>query len=58
MARLLLIWLSWPLVLFAIALLAVLPGNGFTIDLLHGWLVPAVALLLPPLLATIVWGRK
>ncbi len=34
--------------------------GGFSIDLLHasGWILLAVVLLAPPLVATIVWGSQ
>jgi len=62
MGRVLLIWCSWPILLIALLFALVMSGGGFSLDLLHTsvsqWLVGAAFLLGPPLLATLVWGRR
>jgi hypothetical protein len=58
--RILLIWCTWPLVLLLlITVLLALRGGG-SIDLFHGparWIGLALVIV-PPLLATILWGRR
>jgi Flp pilus assembly protein protease CpaA len=58
--RILLIWCAWPIlsVVLIVFMLAVLGGGS--IDLLHGparWVALAL-ILVPPILATLLWGRR
>lgn len=58
--RVLLIWCLWPVLLLGSLVAAVARGAGFNLDLLHpsAWLLLLAVLLGPPLVATIVWGRR
>ena len=59
-ARIVLIWCAWPVVVVLLVLLMSMLRGGGSIDLLHGpgrWAELAV-MLAPPIVATLVWGRR
>ena len=58
--RILVIWCAWPVLLVLLVVLTVSTRGGVSIDLLHGagrWITPAL-ILVPPIFATLLWGRR
>jgi hypothetical protein len=60
LSRILLIWGLWPVLLIAGLVAVVSMGGGFSLDLFDGgWRLLAASVLLgPPLVATLIWGRR
>jgi hypothetical protein len=58
--RILLIWCSWPILLVALLLAFVRFRGGFSLDLLHGSgrILALTVVLGPPVVATLLWGRR
>jgi hypothetical protein len=58
--RIALIWCAWPLVLLGIVTAVLAAHGGGSLDLLDGpWnAIGLLVMLVPPLVATLLWGRR
>jgi hypothetical protein len=58
--RILLIWCAWPILAVALVFIFVSLRGGYSVDLLHGSAssLALVLLVAPPVVATLLWGRR